>query len=79
MKKRQSFSDQYVCSNYIGFVFAYTARGKLMQEGIYDAKEPRWVKSSKLEKILSRESEKIYPYHLSALKYYMEQRVKGLV
>ncbi|MFB0567669.1 MAG: hypothetical protein ACETVM_03700 [Candidatus Bathyarchaeia archaeon] len=50
-----------------------------MQKGIYDAKEPRRVKLSKLEKILSKESEKIYPYHLSALKYYVEQREKGLV
>jgi 8-oxo-dGTP pyrophosphatase MutT (NUDIX family) len=71
--------EQYLGSNYIGFVFVCTAKGELRQKGMYDAKEPRWVKFSELKKILSQESEKVYPFHLSALKYYVEQKEKGLV
>ena len=71
--------EQFLGSNYIGFVFVCTAKGELTQKGIYDAKEPRWVKLSELKKILSQESEKIYPFHLSALKYYVEQKEKGCV
>ncbi len=70
--------EQYLGSNYIGFVFVCTAKGKLAQEGVYDAKEPRWVKLSELKKILSEESEKIYPFHLSALEYYLRQKEKKL-
>ncbi len=70
--------EQFLGSNYIGFIFVCTAKGELTQKGIYDAREPRWVKLSELKKILSKESEKIYPYHLSALKYYVEQKEKGL-
>lgn len=71
--------EQFFGSNYIGFVFVCTAKGELTQKGIYDAKEPRWVKLSELKKLLSQESEKIYPYHLSALKYYLQQKEKELV
>jgi len=42
--------EQYLGSNYIGFVFVCTAKGKLTKKGIYDAKEPRWVKLSELKK-----------------------------
>jgi 8-oxo-dGTP pyrophosphatase MutT (NUDIX family) len=71
--------EQYLGSNYIGFVFVCTAKGKLAKKGVYDAKEPRWVKLTELKKILSQEPEKIYPFHLSALKCYVEQKEKGLV
>ncbi len=71
--------EQFLGSNYIGFVFMCTAKGELTQKGIYDAKEPRWVKLSELKEILSQESKKIYPYHLSALKYYVEQKEEELV
>ncbi|MFQ6086555.1 MAG: NUDIX hydrolase [Candidatus Bathyarchaeia archaeon] len=71
--------EQFLGSNYIGFVFVCTAKGELTKKGIYDAKEPRWIKFSELKKILSHESEKIYPYHLSALKYYVDQKEKELV
>ncbi len=71
--------EQFLGSNYIGFVFMCTAKGVLKQKGVYDAKEPRWVKLSELKKILSEESEKIYPYHLSALRYYVKQKEKESV
>ncbi len=71
--------EQFLGSNYIGFVFVCTAKGQLTQKGIYDAKEPRWVKLSEVKKTLSLELEKVYPYHLRALKYYVEQKGKELV
>lgn len=71
--------EQYLGSNYIGFVFICTAKGKLSEKGIYDAKDPRWIKLSELKKILAKEPEKIYPFHLSALKYYVEQKEKRLI
>jgi 8-oxo-dGTP pyrophosphatase MutT (NUDIX family) len=71
--------EQYLGSNYIGFVFVCTAKGKLAKKGIYDAKEPRWIKLTELKRILLHEPEKIYPFHLSALKYYVEQKEKGYI
>ena len=71
--------EQFLGSNYIGFVFVCIAKGKLTEKGIYDAKEPKWIELSKLKTILSEKPEKIYPYHLSALKYYVQQKEAGLI
>lgn len=69
--------EQFLGSNYIGFVFICKATGKLLQKGIYDGKEPRWFKFSQLKKLLSEKPEEIFPYHLSALTYYAEQKEKA--
>jgi len=69
--------ERYLGSNFAGFAFVCTAQGELMQKGVYDAKEPRWVKFSELKKMLLNEPEKIYSYHLSTLKFYIEEKEKG--
>lgn len=71
--------ERYVGSNYVGFAFICTAEGKLIQKGVYDAKEPRWVKLSELKKMLSTEPEQFYAYHLSTLKFYVEEKEKGKI
>jgi 8-oxo-dGTP pyrophosphatase MutT (NUDIX family) len=68
--------EQFLGSNYIGFVFVCKASGKLLKKGIYDGKEPRWFKFSELKKLLSDKPEEIFPYHLSALTYYVQQKEK---
>jgi 8-oxo-dGTP pyrophosphatase MutT (NUDIX family) len=68
--------EQFLGSNYIGFVFICKASGKLLQKGIYDGKEPRWLKFSELKKLLLDKPEEIFPYHLSALTYYVQQKEK---
>jgi 8-oxo-dGTP pyrophosphatase MutT (NUDIX family) len=71
--------EQFLGSNYIGFVFICKASGKLLQKGIYDGKDPRWFKFSELKRILSEKPEEVFPYHLSALTYYVQQREKEWV
>jgi len=71
--------ERYLGSNFVGFVFVCTAKGELITKGFYDAKEPRWVRLEDLKRLVHEEPEKIYSYHLSALKYYVEQKEKGLV
>lgn len=66
--------EGFLTSNFVGFAFVCTARGKLIQKGIYDAKEPRWVRLSELKKMLSNEPEKFFSYHLSTLKLYVEEK-----
>jgi 8-oxo-dGTP pyrophosphatase MutT (NUDIX family) len=72
-----SNDGQYSGSNFVGFVCVCTAKGELITKGIYDAKEPRWVPFSELKRLVLNEPEKIYSYHLSTLKYYLEQKEKG--
>jgi len=69
--------ERYLGSNYVGFAFVCTAKGELIEKGVYDAKEPRWVRLSELKKMLSNEPEKFYSYHLSTLKFYVEEKEKG--
>jgi len=69
--------EWFLGNNHIGFVFVCTAKGELIKKGVYDAKESRWVKLFELKKMLSNEPEKFFSYHLSALKYYVEQKEKG--
>jgi 8-oxo-dGTP pyrophosphatase MutT (NUDIX family) len=69
--------EQFLGSNYIRFVFICKASGKLLQKGIYDGKNPRWFKLSDLKKLLSVKPEDIFPYHLSALTYYVQQKEIG--
>jgi len=71
--------EQHLGSNFVGFVFVCTARGELISKGVYDAKEPRWISLVELKRLVLKEPEKIYSYHLSALKYYVEQKEKGLI
>jgi len=71
--------ERYLGSNYVGFAFVCTARGELRKKGVYDAKEPRWVPLAELKSLVLNEPEKIYSYHLSTLKYYVEQKEKGLI
>jgi len=74
-----SSGGRYLGSNFVGFVFVCTARGELRKRGVYDAKEPRWVPFAELKRLVLNEPEKIYSYHLSTLKYYLEQKEKGNV
>lgn len=69
--------ERFLGSNYVGFAFVCTAKGDLLEKGLYDAKEPRWVKFSELRKMLSTEPEKFYSYHLSTLKFYVDEKEKG--
>jgi len=69
--------ERFLGSSYVGFAFVCMAQGELIQKGIYDAKEPRWVKFSELKKMLLDEPEKIYSYHLSTLKFYVKEKEKG--
>jgi len=69
----------YLGSNFVGFVFVCTATGELISKGVYDGKEPRWIPLGELKRLVLNEPEKIYSYHLSALKYYVEQKEKGLI
>jgi len=71
--------ERYLGSNFVGFAFVCTAKGELRKKGVYDAKEPRWVQFAELKRLLLNEPEKIYSYHLSTLKYYVEQKEKGNV
>jgi 8-oxo-dGTP pyrophosphatase MutT (NUDIX family) len=71
--------EQFLGSNYIGFVFVCKAEGKLVRKGIHDGKNARWFKFSKLKMLLSEKPEAIFPYHLSALTYYVEQKEKGMI
>jgi 8-oxo-dGTP pyrophosphatase MutT (NUDIX family) len=71
--------ERHLGSNFVGFVFVCTATGELIKKGVYDAKEPRWVKLSKLKQMLTNEPEKFYAYHLSALKFYVAEKEKGSV
>ena len=72
-------AERYVGSNYVGFAFICTAEGELIQKGVYDGKEPIWVKLSELKKMLSSEPKQFYAYHLSTLKFYVEEKEKGNV
>lgn len=69
--------EQFLGSSYIGFVFICKAKGKLLRKGTYDGKDPRWFKFSRLKTLLSEKPEVIFPYHLSALTYYVEHKEKG--
>jgi len=69
--------ERYLGSNFVGFASVCTAQGELIEKGIYDAKEPRWVKLTELKKLLSTEPEKVYSYHLSTLKFYLKEKERG--
>ena len=69
--------ERHLGSNFVGFVFVCSATGELIKKGVYDAKEPRWVKLSELRQMLTDETEKFYAYHLSALKFYVAEKEKG--
>jgi 8-oxo-dGTP pyrophosphatase MutT (NUDIX family) len=71
--------EQFLGSYFIGFVFICRASGSLLQKGIYDGKDARWIKFSELKKLLSERPEDFFPYHLSALTYYIEQKEKGRI
>jgi 8-oxo-dGTP pyrophosphatase MutT (NUDIX family) len=49
--------ERFLGSNYVGFAFVCTAEGELIQKGVYDAKEPKWVKLPELKKMLSTNPE----------------------
>jgi len=69
--------ERFLGSNFVGFAFVCTAKGELVEKGVYDAKEPRWVRLSQLKNMLATEPEEIYSYHLSTLKLYVEEKEKG--
>jgi len=71
--------ERYLGSNFAGFTFVCTAKGELRRKGVYDAKEPHWVPFVELKKLVLNEPEKFYSYHLSTLKFYVEQKDKGLI
>jgi len=71
--------EGFLGSNFVGFAFVCTAKGELRRKGVYDAKEPRWVLFAELKRLVLNEPEKIYSYHLSTLKFYVDQKEKGLM
>jgi 8-oxo-dGTP pyrophosphatase MutT (NUDIX family) len=71
--------ERFMGSDYVGFVFVCSARGKLRRKGLIDGKEPRWIPLAELRRLVIDEPEKLYSYHLSALKYYVEQKEQGLI
>jgi len=71
--------ERYLGSNFVGFVFVCTARGRLRKKGVYDAKEPRWVRLNDLKRLVNDKPREVYSYHLSTLKYYLEQKEKGAI
>lgn len=71
--------ERFIGSNYVGFVFVCSAKGKLRRKGLIDGKEPRWVSLAELKRLVLGEPEKLYSYHLSTLKYYVEQKEEGLI
>jgi 8-oxo-dGTP pyrophosphatase MutT (NUDIX family) len=71
--------ERFMGSNYVGFVFVCSAKGKLRRKGLIDGKEPRWVPLAELKRLIFDEPEKLYSSHLSTLKYYLEQKEKGLI
>ena len=71
--------ERFLGSNYVGFVFVCSAKGKLRRKGLIDGKEPRWVSLAELKGLVLNEPEKLYSYHLSTLRYYVEQKEKGLI
>ncbi len=44
--------ELHLNSSFVGFVFVCTATGELINKGVYDAKEPRWVAFSELKQML---------------------------
>jgi len=71
--------ERYLGSNFAGFVFICSAKGRLIKKGVFDAKQPRWVRLSDLKRLLRDEPEKIYSYHLSTLKFYVEEKEKSKI
>jgi 8-oxo-dGTP pyrophosphatase MutT (NUDIX family) len=71
--------ERFMGSNYVGFVFVCSAKGKLRRKGLVDGKEPRWVSLAELKRLVFDDPEKLYSYHLSTLKYYVEQKEQGLI
>lgn len=71
--------ERFIGSNYVGFVFVCSAEGRLRRKGLIDGKEPRWMPLAELKRLVQDEPEKLYSYHLSTLKYYVEQKEKGLI
>ncbi|MFH0714205.1 MAG: NUDIX hydrolase [Candidatus Diapherotrites archaeon] len=59
-------------SSRIGFVFLCKASGSLIQRGIVDAKEPKWVSLDELKKLLK--AKKIWAYDVAVLQYYLDQK-----
>jgi len=66
--------EHFLGSSFVGFAFVCTAQGELIEKGVYDAKEPRWFKFSELTQKLSTEPEKFFSYHLSTLKFYVDEK-----
>ena len=71
--------ERFTDSSNVGFVFICSARGRLRRKGLIDGKEPQWVPFAELKRLVHDESERLYSYHLSTLKYYVEQKEKGLI
>jgi mutator protein MutT len=71
--------ERFMGSNYVGFVFVCSAKGRLRRKGLIDGKEPRWVTLAELKRLVLDEPEKLYSYHLSALKCYVEQKEQSLI
>ena len=69
--------ERYLGSNFVGSAFVCAAKGELIERGVYDAKEPRWVRFSELKKMLEKEPERFFSYHLSTLKFYVDEKEKG--
>ena len=65
-------------SSVIGFIFLCEANGEIDYRNVNEAKNPRWVKISELKRIIEEEPKSFFPYYLGALKYYVDQKEKGV-
>lgn len=63
----------------VGFVFVCEANGDINYQNVNEAKNPRWIKLGELKRMIEKEPESFFPYYLGALKYYVDQKEKGLI
>ncbi len=66
--------QSFLGSSRIGFVFLVKASGTLIQRGVVDAKDPKWVSLEEVRKLLKEK--KIWAYDCAALQYYLGQKAK---
>lgn len=63
----------------VGYIFVCEAKGDIDEQKIHEAKDPRWVKLHELKRLIEEEPNSFFPYYLGALKYYIDQKEKGLI
>ena len=71
--------NMYYNGYVVGFVFVCETKGDIDEQKMHEAKDPRWVKFSQLKRMIEKEPNSFFTYHLGALKYYVGQKEKGLI